>query len=246
VCSLTHTLRLSTLTTEFEASFTHPAIPSLPKILSTISTSLSKQSDNHFFATVVQSKELIPLYHDVVLWMLKRDLLITLHLRIRVVATQELKMRVKMARERALAERWRNIGHRKREHRQLKEQDDVPQDARESPPDASWMSMSPKSARRHTHSKSYAPESEITADSVIIQSSDDDEGDDEANREDEDDEVGWDARDDDLLPSMINDPGRANPLQRRWLSAMSVGKDAAVARRFEQCVQAFSLAHLNL
>ena len=41
-------------------------------------------TENHFFATVVKSKDLIPLYKDVVVWMLRRDLLVVLHLHIRI------------------------------------------------------------------------------------------------------------------------------------------------------------------
>lgn len=60
--------------------------------MSDVSTSASQ---SHFFASVVEKKVNIPLYHDVVVWMLKRELLVTLHLRVRVVATGELKQRVK-------------------------------------------------------------------------------------------------------------------------------------------------------
>ncbi|KAG2018149.1 hypothetical protein CC2G_007599 [Coprinopsis cinerea AmutBmut pab1-1] len=93
---------LSTLSHQFNQQFNHPAIPSLPRILAAISYSLAQQSNNHFFAAVVQRKELIPMYHDVVLWMLKRELLITLHLRIRIVVTPEIKQRVWRRRQREL------------------------------------------------------------------------------------------------------------------------------------------------
>ncbi|KIY73207.1 hypothetical protein CYLTODRAFT_342484 [Cylindrobasidium torrendii FP15055 ss-10] len=82
------------LSEEFDKEFKeqHPEVMSLPKIMSAISTSASQ---SHFFASVVQTKDNIPLYHDVVVWMLKHELLVTLHLRVRVVATGELKQRVK-------------------------------------------------------------------------------------------------------------------------------------------------------
>ena len=38
---------------------------------------------------------------------------------------------------------------------------------------------------------------------------------------------------------MIDNPGQATALQRRWLEAMSEGKDARVRRRFEQINQYF-------
>lgn len=78
-----------------------------------ISSSLAKQSDNHFFASVVKQKELIPLYHDIVVWMLKRDLLVTLHLRIRIIATRELKKRASDSRKAALANRAAKLHQKK-------------------------------------------------------------------------------------------------------------------------------------
>jgi hypothetical protein len=44
----------------------------------------------------------------------------------------------------------------------------------------------------------------------------------------------WDTDNDKNSPSIISDPARATPMQRRWLSAMSEGKDPYVAKRFEQ------------
>jgi len=70
-------------------------------------------------------------------------------------------------------------------------------------------------------------------------------GDEHGREEDEqaDDEVdsGWDTSleeagevdIDDLSPSIISDPGKATPLERRWLAAMSVGKEPEIERRFE-------------
>lgn len=57
------------------------------------------------------------------------------------------------------------------------------------------------------------------------------DGDDEEDDEDEDE---WDNIEDNLWPSIIDDPGRATPLQRRWLLMMSNGKDSNIVRRFEQ------------
>jgi hypothetical protein len=46
----------------------------------------------------------------------------------------------------------------------------------------------------------------------------------------------WNSRENYIAPTMIGDPGRATPLQRRWLYAMSEGKAPHVAKRFEQYV----------
>lgn len=107
---------LPKLIEEFRIQFAHPEIPPLPNILAAISASLAnkdkdqtrkkgREKINHFFASVVKKKELISMYHDVVVWMLKRDMLVTLHVRVRIVATRDLKMKVFEARERARARR---------------------------------------------------------------------------------------------------------------------------------------------
>lgn len=238
---------LSELTAEFESRFDHPSVPSLPVILANISSSISKQTDNHFFASVVQNKDLIPMYHDVVLWMLKRDMLITLHLRIRVVATRKLKLRVRIERENALAKK---AGTRERLRRGLllelrdgaNEDDD---DLDLSPPSGTpWLPLSPKAA--HRHSRRHSNESGKQENTERPAVDDNGAGDTEKRTTDEDgsDELddpdsGWDTAEDHLRPSMISDPGRATPLQRRWLAAMSEGKDPYIAKRFQLINQYF-------
>jgi nitrogen permease regulator 3-like protein len=142
--------------------------------------------------------------------MLRRDMLITLHLRIRVIATHEIKLRVRLARE-----------HRRREH-QIR--------AREAM-EGSFMSSA-------SGGSEFEPEKNGMLFARRSQSGEDEEGDGE---EDEEggigDDSGWETGDDDSLwPSVIPDPSRATPRQRRWLTAMSEGKDPQIARRFEQCV----------
>lgn len=62
----------------------------------------------------------------------------------------------------------------------------------------------------------------------------DKEKDDEDDTEESDeDNVGWGTAEDTVSPSMISDPGTASPLERRWLAAMSEGKDEHIAKRFE-------------
>ena len=208
----------------------------LPKILSTISTSTSKQSDNHFFATVVRSRDLINLYHEVVIWMLKHDLLITLHLRIRVVATADLKQRVRMARNMKRAANGRT-GPTNGKLSLVVESDpfghDLDVEGTLEPMDSiNWLSLSPKSARRHTR-QLPSDESRNGRNRDVVLNDDGEEYEKETDGSDEA-QVGWDSKEDTLWPSMINDPGRATPLQRKWLSAMSEGKEEHIASRFEQ------------
>ncbi|KAF5382194.1 hypothetical protein D9615_004258 [Tricholomella constricta] len=237
---------LSELTVEFATQFDHPSVPSLPVILANISSSLSKQTDNHFFASVVQDKDLIPMYHDIVLWLLKRDMLITLHLRIRVVATRPLKVHVRIEREKALA---RKAGTRDRLRRGLLfELQDGPEDDDDidlSPPSGTpWLQLSPKSAHRHSRRQSNESDQQQKMEHPEIDSDGVDESERKTTDEDGSDELddpdsGWDTAEDHLRPSMISDPGRATPLQRRWLAAMSEGKDPQIAKRFQLINQYF-------
>jgi nitrogen permease regulator 3-like protein len=227
------------LAAEFKREFPQSSVMSLPKILSTISTSTSKQSDNHFFATVVVSKDLVNLYQDVVLWMLKRDLLITLHLRIRVVATADLKLRVRMARDMKKATNSKSASARRRMSSEagmdIFGHDLNADGALEPMGGINWLSLSPKSARRHTRRLPPIGYENGVGDEIVL----DDDGyeylDDEKEVDDSDEaDVGWGSKDDTLWPSMISDPGRATPLQRKWLSAMSMNKEDYIASRFEQ------------
>jgi nitrogen permease regulator 3-like protein len=179
--------------------------------------------------------------------MLKRDLLITLHLRIRVVATQDLKMRVKMARERSWKEKVKGGGGSGKagRHRGLDEDRGVLiEGAKKSPHNGmAWLSMSPKSARKHTRRAPSTESDPSNVDGSVEGDGEEDVADDDYIDEDEEDDdsesdgeasdIDWDAPEN-IMPSMISDPGSANPLQRRWLSSMSEGKDTQIARRFER------------
>ncbi|KAL0954836.1 hypothetical protein HGRIS_003780 [Hohenbuehelia grisea] len=233
---------LASLTIEFSEQFPFPDIPSLPQILAAISCAASKQTDNHFFASVVGTKELIPTFHDVLIWMLKRDLLVALHLRIRVIATADLKARAKARREQR--KQYRNRGRKDGLHRGSR-LGNLPEVSPESiPKDGTWLSMSPKSARRYSK---RVPSTESTASQlselIISESNEEDSPDisDDLHLEDDsssssDDDDGSNAH---LWPSVIIDPGRATTLERRWLTAMSEGKEHYIARRFEHISQYF-------
>ena len=202
---------------------------------------MSKQTDNHFYASVVQSKEFIPMYHDVVLWMLKRDMLVSLHLRIRLVATSELKARVKDQRNRKIR---RNLARRDNAlNPQSTSQDDstvneagLPLNALSKNP---TFFLSRKTARKFARSR----DSDRSAISELDfrgadETEEDTPGSDvNSNSELDEEDSGWDTTEDHIGPSMINDPGKATPMQRRWLSAMSEGKEFAIARRFERYVR---------
>ncbi|KAF9067964.1 nitrogen permease regulator of amino acid transport activity 3-domain-containing protein [Rhodocollybia butyracea] len=254
---------LSELTANFEKAFrtgsssaiSHSAASpplSLPEILSTISTSSAKHSGNHFFASVVQSKELIPLYHEVISWMLKFDLLIVLHLRIRIVATPEVKSLVKTqldhARERAKRKKRDERERGRKRTTALRSNLDGDDESEKSPPELrkghgiAWLSLSPKSARKYSQSGTRVPSSDSAhseLSELVIDEDDDVQENPSDGKEDEESEETEAEAGSESVPSMINDPGRATPLQRRWLNAMSLGKDQIVTRRFELINQYF-------
>ncbi|KAF7424382.1 hypothetical protein PC9H_009689 [Pleurotus ostreatus] len=239
---------LSTLSAEFSKDFASTSVPPLPQILAIISNSASKQSENHFFATVVRDKAQIPLYHNVVLWMLKRDLLHTLHLRIRVVATRELKARVKADWARHLESKRLRKGRRSRNQSFVQDVDNQYRSS-ELQQGISWLSLSPKSARRYSRRKASNESRQSKLSELIIPEAFDEDLDihdrdddvdpelDEEDEEDEDEVAADENGSEQQHPwsSMINDPGTATPLERRWLAAMSEGKDPRIARRFEHC-----------
>ena len=209
--------------------FPQPIVPPLPSLLATISAASSKQTDNHLFAAVVRSKEHIPLYHDVVLWMLRHDLLYNLHLHVRIVATSELKVRVREAHE----EKLERLGVRQvrgRRPSELREPESL-MDRRPGNPSIAWLSLSPKSARRHTR-RMPSVESEL-GNSAAGSYLDKEKDEEDVTEESDEDNVGWGTVEDTVSPSMISDPGTASPLERRWLAAMSEGKDEHIAKRFE-------------
>ncbi|KAG1882137.1 nitrogen permease regulator of amino acid transport activity 3-domain-containing protein [Suillus subluteus] len=216
-----------------------PSISPLPTLMATISNSNSKQADNHFFATVVQSKDLISLYHEVVLWMLKHDLLITLHLHVRVVTTAELKVHVRQAHERKLERRASHHLHGRR--RSSRRGDHGVGDAHEHPRvNMPWLSLSPNAARQYPRRSIDSGQSKPSDISGSILLEDAEDVFDEISEEDSGEEnVGWGSSEDTLEPSIISDPGTASPLERKWLAAMSEGKDEYIARRFALINQYF-------
>ncbi|KAF7316927.1 hypothetical protein HMN09_00426900 [Mycena chlorophos] len=226
---------LAQLAADFDKEFSSRGVPSLPHLLTKISS--SKEGDTHFFASVVASKEQIPLYHDVVLWMLKRDMLVTLHLRIRVVATLRLKETVRLSKGRM---------RDKKRKGQSRLRNQMTQDEPHSPTATALgtggvlrLSLSPKSAKRFNRLPS-AGGSRNSRLSELILGEDNGESD-EKRKEDEstDTQEENEGSDDEDEASIISDPGRATPLQRRWLSAMSEGKDPNLKRHFEQIIQYF-------
>ncbi len=200
------------------------------------------------------------MYHDVIIWLLKKDLLVTLHLRVRVFATAEIKERVKVKRELAIARRGRirsrsqsvtGGGKTNEEGRAFRDRTGSDSKNSEGATDSSpvdyWFSMSPKSARRVT--RKMSPPAAVMRERSMSDAQhpgklsdkgvEVDEVDEEALFDESMDVSSSSGMDeirsqwDDALASMIPDPGRATALERQWLAAMSEGKDVYIAKRFE-------------
>ena len=165
------------------------------------------------------------MYHDVVLWMLKRDMLVTLHLRIRIVATRGLKLRVNTARGLKMA--------REQSQRRRSSEYDSETPIVDSSRFGGFFNSGPKvSTQMRRLSSRGSGQSEISElhffDTIDIEDQADVSDESEA-----DDDEEWNTTGDPLAPSIIYDPGKATPIQRRWLAAMSEGKDPEIAKRFE-------------
>lgn len=279
---------MTELTADFAKTF--PSLPPLPLIFS----SLSSSPDN-FFETVVKSKEKITMYQTVIVWLLKRDLLVMLHMRFRLIATPTLKQLVAATRRETRKARGRHLsyqqlttvrGRRRKSSSEnqsrspsmsrsrsllrsvlLPEHDEAVAD--DSGGDAPSISQSPvhinrdtakqQSLRSPSSTDDYAPQgSPVVLKEEIRQSrrrfSDtsslvpsvrmrrhrDRKRDDEGNGDgyDVESESESDPDDPDNLgvSSLISNPERATPKERRWLRGMTTGKDPVVAKRFELCV----------
>lgn len=172
--------------------------------------------------------------------MLEHDLIITLHLRIRLVATRELKMRVRHRRKHTLIGKsgWSRKGHET--HSQRLEELDLDTTYMLMQPTSSfpWLPPSPKRRLSSTESRRELAALEIDSrrrgklrDHVFFDDEDEDGG---SSLDGAD--SGWESSEDAPKSTVIEDPGRATPLQRRWLSAMSEGKEPQIAKRFALCV----------
>ena len=250
--------------------------------------------------------------------MLKRDLLVTLHLHVRVFASAEVKRKCREDMERERAERvvkWSGKNARFqppiRHTRQEKDdgdgrgrrngglplteepiEDEEDEDAYEKIPgqleeeaedgdedpdfvkpssfegSPNWFSLSPREARRRTRrlpstSSSRALSSEyegpymsrrrssardhlgstsrgrgrvledVISENPFYESGEEDDGEDDVEGDDIEDDEDSEDEDDPNVPSVIPDPGRATPKERRWLTKMSEGKSPWIVKRFE-------------
>jgi hypothetical protein len=247
---------LKNLAREFRTAFPDPSIPSLPQLLATISGA----SSNHFYAMVVKSKDRIPMFYDVIRWMLQRDLLVTLHLRVRIAVPGALKARVHRRWEELRETGWQTEEEdRFRERGHKARTDSVGSDG-----DFGLFDSPGWYTRRGPGSQSnVANMGEVIGPPILEEGIQLDEEMEEEEEEEEEEEVAPAEAEaagrmedsdeteedyEDTETSILADPGRATSVQRRWLQAMSEGKDEQVTKRFDQyvtvsCVDSFGLTN---
>ena len=182
------------------------------------------------------------MFHEVVRWMLQRDLLVTLRLRVRIMVPAQLKARVRHRREGLRESRWHtevDDAFRPRPHRARTDSGGSEGDFGRLFDELPWYSRHGSGSQNSSASIREVIEPPILEEGIELDEEIDDEeaqsveeAEAASRREEEDDE----EEEDDNETSMLADPGRATAVQRRWLQAMSEGKDELVARRFDQFV----------
>ncbi|KAG8859521.1 hypothetical protein FRB96_004405 [Tulasnella sp. 330] len=222
------------------SKFFPPSIPSLYTILSTLSSSYQA------FSNIVPNPDDRPIYTEVLIWMLRRDLLVMLHVRVRIVATAEIKEKVWLGRRREEKERRRKLRLERGsagDHRDGSgsgstsgSEDTDEQDAYRSTrngsesPDVDKVMSSPEASvyqyRRHRRQTS-------SGHSHLRHASVEDDGSDAVEEEEEIDFSDWDGEDS-LEPSVITKPSRATRMERKWLEAMMEGKSESACQKFER------------
>jgi len=177
------------------------------------------------------------MFHEVVRWMLQRDLLVTLHLRVRIVVPAALKARVRRQREERRENGWhaevedafQTRGHVSRTGSAGSGSDfglfdGPPWYARRGPGSQhSGEVVEPPILEEGIELDEEIEDEEAEAEAEAASRSGDEEGNEDDNNE----------------TSILADPGRATFVQRQWLQGMSEGKDEMVVRRFDQINQYF-------
>ncbi|KZO89959.1 hypothetical protein CALVIDRAFT_569470 [Calocera viscosa TUFC12733] len=189
-----------------------PTLPHLAIILSDLSLAPTP------FASIVPSAKERQIYLDALIWLLKRGLVEMMHVRVRVVATQDLK-------ESAWKERFERA-------KQLKLSMTMTE------PTESEETMSPETSSVPNGKGLLSPMMLQSAHLPVIPASSASEGY-ESYSSDMHDGFSKSEEEMDLSPSVIVEPGRATRMERRWLDEMGRGKDPRVVDLFERLLPYF-------
>jgi hypothetical protein len=182
------------------------------------------------------------MFHEVVRWMLQRDLLVTLRLRVRIVVPAPLKASVRRRRQELRESGWHTGEEDEFQPRRHKPRTDSGGSEGDLGFfDATWYTRRSPGLQNNGGSIGEVIEPPIPEEGIEFDEElEDDDVEAEATSHREDDEE--EDEDDDHETSILADPRRATSVQRRWLQAMSEGKDELVARRFDQFVTPCSYA----
>jgi len=171
--------------------------------------------------------------------MLQRDLLVTLRLRVRIVVPAPLKASVRRRRQELRESGWHTGEEDEFQPRRRKPRTDSGGSEGDLGFfDATWYTRRSPGLQNNGGSIGEGFEPPIPEEGIEFDEElEDDDVEAEATSHREEDEE--EDEDDDHETSILADPRRATSVQRRWLQAMSEGKDELVARRFDQINQYF-------
>ncbi|KAG9001771.1 hypothetical protein FRB94_000647 [Tulasnella sp. JGI-2019a] len=218
-----------------------PRIPPLYVHLSTLSAS------HQAFSNIVPTPEDRTIYTDVLIWMLQRDLLVMLHVRIRIVATAGIKEKVRRDRRREEKERRRKL--RMEAGRDDDDNDDASSGSENSTcdegeekstrygsesPELDKASASASSPEASLHNRRRRRRSSANLRQKHMWPDDGDDLDDAVEEEEEFDYYSDEYGEDSLEPTLICRPSRATRLERKWLEAMMEGKSESACHMFER------------
>lgn len=191
---------LSSLSQQFQDAFP-PTTPALETILAAVSA--SPQAFAHF----VPSDDHVDLYHQILIWLLKNDTLIMLHVRFRLVATEDVKRAVHKAAQRRKSRSFtqeEERGRRRKPSGPGKKEGDEPQRLLPPPPtppvdDGTEIDLIAHEARERS-----SPE---RRNDIYVE---------------ETEEVALDFEvPEQFEESFIMEPGRATPLEQAWIEEIA-------------------------
>jgi hypothetical protein len=213
--------RLSEYAQRFAKMFPS-SVPSLLALLSSLSETPQA------FRALVPSPDHRLLFTSVLIWLLQNDLLVLLHVRIRIFASEKIKARVLEIRRKHVAERRAKV--ERSEAVTHTERKNVDYATSQDPFNfGTNQAFSPTTARstRQSHQEISGDRRRTDSDPALDDDSEDEGGD--FDESDLDDPAVAEE-------SIICDPSRATRVERMWLEAMKEGKDSFIRKMFEKSV----------
>ncbi|CAE6522357.1 unnamed protein product [Rhizoctonia solani] len=218
-------------------------VPPLPSLLATL-TSYSRP-----FSSLIPSRDHRAFYLEVLIWLLRQGLLEKLHLRVRIVATAEIRAatRAALARERENARLDREVARvvGKRETRRWRRRSKASDEVEVYfAPASGFEPPSPELMRRHgshAHRRQSIP---VSMSEDALEEEEEDWFEEEEEEEEEGVHGDGIGAADVLLEEdsniagngsvIITEPAEATQLEMRWMEAMTEGKDPGISQRLHR------------